>query len=145
MNSLPIDRSRTFREVDYPKQPHLYTPLRHFGQRRREDERFLTGEVINTTIRKGDLRNNGDGCACFRKEWGDGVAYYLIAGFHEQGYRVLVTGWPHLHHRKSALESGMWTEEELDTIEALNIRYQNRFEDRFPAYDSWLKNQYGMA
>lgn len=145
MKTLPIDRGRTFREYDYPRKPSLYTPLRHFSQRRREEERFLDGEVINSCIKEGDLRDNGDGCACFRKEWGGGVAYYLIAGFHEKGYRVVVTAWPHLHDREAALSSGQWSSDELDTIEALNNKYQDSFEDEFPAYNEWLKSQYGAT
>jgi hypothetical protein len=145
MRTLPVDRNREFREYDYPQTPGLYTPLRHFCQRFKEDERFLTDEVINSCITEGDLRDNGDGCACFRKEWGDGVAFYLIAGFHEKGYRVVVTAWPHLHDREAALNSGRWSSDELDTIESLNERYQDRFADDYPAYDEWLKTQYGAT
>ena len=143
MRTLPIDRSREFREYDYPRQPGLYTPLRHFGQRFREPERFLTDEVVETCIAEGDLRDNGDSCACFRKEWGGGVAYYLIAGFHKKGYRVVVTAWPHLHNREIALRSGRWSSGKLDTIEELNEQYQDRFEDKYPAYSQWLQSQYG--
>lgn len=145
MKTLPIDRSREFREYDYPRKPSLYTPLPHFSQRRREDERFLSSEVINACITDGDLRDNGDGCACFRKEWGNGVAYYLIAGYHLKGYRVIVTGWPHLHDREKALESGMWSSDELDIIKSLNDEYSDCFEDKYPQYDQWLKEQYGPA
>lgn len=143
MRNLPIDRSREFREYDYPRKPPLYTALPHFGQRRREDERFLTDEVIRECITNGELRDNDDGCACFRKEWGDGVAYYLIAGFHHRGYRVAVTAWPHLHDRQAALDSGKWASTELDAIHDLNERYIDHFTDKFPAYDKWLKSQYG--
>lgn len=139
MKTLPIDRNRTFREYDYPSKPGVYSPLRHFVQRFKEEERFLTDEVIEECIENGDLRDNGDGCACFRKEWGDGVAYYLIAGYHEKGFRVLVTAWPHLHDRQAALDSGRWSSKELDTIESLNQRYQDDFEDDYPAYGEWLK------
>lgn len=139
MRTLPIDRSRVFKPSDYPQEPSAYTPLRHFVNRFKEDERFLTPEVINQCISEGDLRDNGDGCACFRKVWGGGVGYYLIAGFHEKGYRVLVTGWPHLHNREVALRSGRWSSEELDTIRDLNERHQERFGDRFPEYENWLK------
>ena len=143
MKTLPIDRGRDFREYDYPQTPGIYTPLRHFIQRFKEPERFLTDEIVERCIRYGDLRDNGDGCACLRLEWGDGVAYYLIAGFHEKGYRVVVTAWPHLHDRQAALDSGRWSSDELDTIEQLNEQYQDRFEDNYPAYDEWLKSQYG--
>jgi hypothetical protein len=139
--NLPVDRSREFRAIDYPQQPQLYTPLRHFIQRMKEPERHLTPEIIRETINHGDLRDNEDGCACFRKVWGNGVAYYLIAGFHEEGHRVLVTGWPHLHHRGPALESGRWTRDELDEIHELNESYQQRFEDDYPAYSEWMNNQ----
>jgi len=139
MKTLPIDRGRDFREYDYPQRPGVYTLLRHFIQRFKEPERFLTDEVVRKCIRHGDLRDNGDGCACFRKEWGDGVAYYLIAGFHEKGYRVVVTAWPHLHDRQSALDSGWWSSDELDQIEALNEQYSSGFRSEYPAYAEWLK------
>jgi hypothetical protein len=137
-----IDRGRTFREYDYPREPGLYTPTRHFIHRAKEPERFLTGEVIERCITDGELRDNGDGCACFRKGWGRGVAYYIIAGFHEMGHRVLVTGWPHFHDRQLALASGRWASSELDDIQSLNERYQDRFEDKYPVYDKWLKQQH---
>jgi len=139
MKTLPIDRSRVFRPSDYPRDPNEYVPMVHFGQRFKEQERFLDGDVIEATLKEGDIRSNGDGCACFRKVWGEGVAYYIIAGHHEKGYRVLVTGWPHLHHRRSALESGRWSPSELDQIEELNERYKERFEDKYPVYSTWLK------
>lgn len=141
MKTLPIDRSRQFREYDYPPKPELYRPLTHFIQRFKEEERFLTHEVIEECITNGDLRDNNDGCGCFRKEWGDGVAYYLIVGFHEDGYRVLVTGWPHLHDREAALKSGYWSSAELDKVAELNERYNESFEDKYPAYDTWLDSQ----
>jgi hypothetical protein len=143
MKTLPLDRDRKFREYDYPSKPSLYRPLRHFIQRFKEPQRFLTEEVVNECISNGDLRSNKNGCGCFRKEWGDGVAYYLIVGYHEDGYRVTVTGWPHLHHREAALDSGRWSSKELDTIEALNEKHQNQFEDKYPAYNQWLQSQYG--
>jgi hypothetical protein len=138
MKTLPIDRNRVFKEYDYPRKPGLYQPLRHFIQRYKEPERFLNGEVIEACIEEGDLRDNQDGCACFRKEWGKGVAYYLIAGFHEEGHRIIVTAWPHLHDREEAINSGLWVSEELDTIESLNTRYQTSFEEKYPVYQQWL-------
>lgn len=138
MKTLPIDRSRAFDPSDYPQEPEAYTPLQHFCNRFKEDERFLTPEVINKCISEGDLRNNHDGCACFRKRWG-GVAYYLIAGFHEKGYRVLITGWPHLHSREIAMDSGRWSSEELDTIEELNDKKSESFGDKYPEYQKWLQ------
>lgn len=142
MKTLPIDRTRTFRESDYPREPAKYTILCHFSQQRREDNRFLSSEVINACITEGDLRDNQDGCACFRKEWGQGVAYYLIAGYHLKGYPIIVTGWPHVHDYRAALKSGRWSADELDAIQELNRETEDRFEDKYPQYDAWLKSQY---
>lgn len=141
--SLPVDRSRTFYEFDYPQIPCAYTPLTHFLQRKREPERFLHSDVINETISNGELRDNGDGCACFVKEWGKGVSYYLIAGFHEKGYRILITGWPHLHDRTAAVGSGLWEHEELNRIEDMNARYrEDQLHERYPEYTDWLAEQW---
>jgi hypothetical protein len=142
-NRLPIDRNRNFRASDYPRKPSAYTPLRHFGQRFRENRRHLDEEVVEACIREGDLRDNEDGCGCFRLEWGEGVAYYLIAGFHERGYRILVTGWPHLHDRKAAMKSGRWSSSELDDIESFNQELNRGFSGKYPNYDEWLKNRFG--
>lgn len=103
----------------------MYVPLDHFIQRYHESERYLTPEVVKRTIERGDFRVNDDGCGAFRYVWGEGVAYYFIVGYHEKGYRILITGWPHVHHRGAALESGRWTDDELDDIEALNARTQD--------------------
>jgi hypothetical protein len=142
---LPLDRSRDFSETLYPHDPEEYVPLRHFGQRFREDRRHLTDEVIEECIKEGDLRDNEDGCACFRLEWGEGVAYYLIAGFHEAGYRVLVTAWPHLHDREAAMKSGRWSGRELDDIKEFNDERTRGFSGKYPDYSSWLENRYGKA
>lgn len=141
MKELPLDRSRPFRESDYPRELSEYTPLRHFGQRFKEDDRFLTEEVIQACITEGDLRDNGDGCACFRKKWGEGVAYYLIAGFHKKGYLVLVTAWPRVHNREAALDSGMWSPEELDIIKEREEKLGRKksFNRRFPEYSDWMQ------
>jgi hypothetical protein len=139
MKTLPLDRSRAFDPSNYPRRPSRYSPLPHFLQRFKERKRFLNGKVIYDAVTKGDLRDNGDGCACFRKVWGAGVAYYLIVGFHEEGHLVYVTAWPHLHHREPALNSGLWSPTELDAIEALNEQYQTRFADHYPEYDEWLQ------
>lgn len=141
MKNLPIDRTREFRESDYPHDPEAYAPLNHFVRRVREEERFVDGEIINACFNDGDLRDNNDGCACFRKVWGKGVAYYLVAGFHEQGYRVAVTIWPHVHHRGEAIDSGVWNDEQLDAIEALNEETDPSFNSRWPEYGQWMKQQ----
>jgi len=137
--TLPLDRSRRFDPSLYPQDPAAYTALDHFIQRFKEPERFLTDEVVRTTIEDGDLRDNGDGCACFRQPWGDGVAYYLIAGHHYDGYRVMVTGWPWVHNREAALDSGRWSNDELDTIEQLNERKKTHFSDEWADYVQWSK------
>jgi len=142
MSTLPVDRKRPFVARDYPHDPSEYVPLDHFIQRYKEPERFLSDEVIERTLSEGDLRDNGDGTACFRKEWGKGVAYYFIAGFHYKGYRVLITAWPHLHNRDAALDSGEWSSEELDTIERLNEKKsdsEQSLTDDYPDYVSWSK------
>jgi hypothetical protein len=105
----------------------------------KEEERFINGKVIYEAVTKGDIRNNKDGCACFRKTWGKGVAYYLIVGFHEEGHLVYVTCWPHLHDREAALDSGFWSSKDLRMIESLNEEYQVRFADSYPNYDEWLQ------
>jgi hypothetical protein len=139
--TLPIDRNKAFRESDYPSDPEAYRPLRHFAQRFKESRRHLDDEIIERCIREGDLRDNGDGCACFRLEWGDGVAYYLIVAHHEDGYLVVVTAWPHLHNREAALRSGMWAPGDLDEIDELNKEQASGFRSQFPDYDSWLNSQ----
>lgn len=142
-HSLPLDRSRGFSPSMYPREPEEYVPLRHFGQQFRQDRRHLDDEVVASCIRDGDLRDNEDGCACFRFEKGGGVAYYLIAGYHEDGYRVLVTAWPHLHDREKAMNSGLWSGSELDEIEAFNEERKSGFSGKYPSYSDWLKNRYG--
>ena len=137
--NIPIDRNRPFVERDYPRDPNEYTPHRHFIQRYKEDRRFLNSEIIESAITDGDLRDNNDGCACFRLERGKGVAYYLIAGFHKDGYRILITAWPCVHSRRLALKSDMWDEEQLDRIEKFNDKTSEDFEVQYSKYNEWLK------
>lgn len=138
-STLPIDRSRSFDPADYPAEPSAYTPLDHFVQRFKEPERFLTDEVVRRTIREGDLRDNSDGCGCFRKPWPNGVAYYLVVGYHHDGYRIIITGWPWVHDRETALDTGEWTTTELDTIKKLNDRNHTYFADQWQEYVKWSK------
>lgn len=140
--TIPIDRSREFNPSDYPHQPEAYHMWWHFRQRMKEPERFLDGEVIARCIVEGDLKDNGDGCAAF--SWtrpGDGVEYWFLAGFHEDGYRIAVTAWPYLRDRQKALRSGRWSEDDLDTIEAFNkkSRNYNRFSEEWSEYVAWSK------
>jgi hypothetical protein len=144
--SLPIDRNREFDPDDYPTTPTAYCPIeRHFGQRLKDPERMLDREldgvhVIRRTITRGQLRDNKDGCGCFVLNW-HGVQYYLVVGFHEQGWRVIISGWPMLQDRTTALNSGRWTGEELDTIEAFNNRHFGSYwTDEWDTYVEWSKN-----
>lgn len=139
--SIGIDRSRSFSESLYPQVPGIYTPTQHFVQRFKQDERHLNGEIIRQCIRYGELIDNDDGCACFRSEWGKGVAYYVIAGFHEDGYRIIITAWPHVHDRQAALKTNYWDEETINEIEELNARYTDEFETEYPQYSDWIQQQ----
>jgi hypothetical protein len=144
-HGLPIDRSYEFDREDWPATPQAYKPLDHFVQRYHEPERFLDKsldgiEAIRRTITHGELRDNGDGCACFVLTW-YGVQYYVITGFHEKGYKVVVTGWPVNRDRNEAIESGRWTEEEIETIDEMNNKH---FDDpvsvEYEEYIEWSKN-----
>lgn len=139
--TIPIDRRRGFSKKMYPRVPGIYTPTRHFVQRFKESERHLNGEIIRQCFRYGEIIDNNDGCACFRYEWGKGVAYYLIAGFHEQGYRIVVTAWPVVHDRDAALKTKFWDEEAIEEIEQLNARKEETFESEYPQYNDWVQQQ----
>jgi hypothetical protein len=139
MSTLPLDRNRPVVERDFPRQPGAYVPLDHFIQRYKEPERFLTDEVVRQAITDGEFRDNGDGLACFVLPWGDGVRYYVLAGYHKKGYRVAVTAWPHLHDREAALDSGRWASSDLDTIEQLNERHDTHFAEEWSDYVAWSK------
>lgn len=108
----------------------------HFAQKFRNPRRFLTDEVVRSTIETGWLRDNKDGCGCFVKPWGEGVTYYLIVGYHQDGYPIAVTAWPFLRDREAALNSGEWSSEAIDRIEELNaeFRRKNDAENRDGAY-----------
>lgn len=137
-DGLPLDRSMPVTSHLYPRDPAEYTPLDHFVQRFKEPRRFLDGDIIEEAISEGEFRDNEDGLACFRLPKG-GVSYYILAGYHQDGYRVLVTGWPHLHSRHDAIESGYWSSRELDTIEQLNSEYNESLADNYTEYVQWSK------
>lgn len=140
--TIPIDRDRPFDPDDYPHQPEAYHMHSHFRQRMKDPERFLDGEVIARTITCGHLKDKGDGLASFHwTRYGDGVEWWFLAGFHKDGYRIAVTAWPYLRDRHKALESGWWTEDELDTIEAFNKKSRNyrRFSEEWSEYVEWSK------
>lgn len=91
-------------------------------------------------ITRGELRDNEDGCGCFVLDW-HGVFYYLVVGFHEQGYRVVVTGWPIAREPDRAIESGRWRQQEVACIERFNARYfESSLERNYPKYIEWSKN-----
>jgi len=139
---IPVDRSRVFDASDYPHQPRKYHMWPHFRQRMKENERFLSGEVIARTIACGNLKDNGDGLAAFH--WmrpSDGVQWWFLAGFHENGYRIAVTAWPVLRDREKCLQNGRWTVEELDTMAEFNAKAHRNtsLQARYPDYVEWSK------
>jgi hypothetical protein len=136
--TVGIDRSKPFNPDDYPRDPSAYRATTHFGQRFREDERFLTDEVIRKAITEGELRNNGDGCGCFVQPWGSGVKYYLLVGHHLSGYRIAVTAWPYVHDRRKAMNCPLWSTKQIDVIERFNNEAKSR-RDTLRSYTNWLK------
>lgn len=122
--SLPIDRSVPFCPSLYPRDPDEYEPLTHFMQRQKEPERHLLKEVdgqsaVRTAIEDGEIRDNGDGCACFKLPH-HGIEYYIVVGFHYDGYRIAVSGWPYIRDESQARKSVYWTSDEVDTIYEFN-------------------------
>lgn len=142
--TLPIDRNKRFDRDDYPATPKAYEPLDHFVQRYHNSRRFLDKELdgieaVRRIITHGKLRDNSDGCGCFVLKW-YGVEYYLVAGFHEKGYRIAVSGWPINRDRQKAVESGRWTQEELDAIDAMNNdHFEDSFGNEYDEYIEWSK------
>jgi len=55
-----------------------------------------------------------------------GVLYCLIVGFHVQGYRVLITGYPLVVDREAALDSGFWLPHQLNEMEAQHEEYEQK-------------------
>lgn len=126
---LPVDRSVPFHRSLYSRDPDDYEPLGHFLQRQNESERCLTKacgdySAVRKAIIDGELRDNNDGCGCFVLDY-HGVSYYIVVGFHYDGFRIAVTGWPMLRERTRALDSGRWSTAELDDIEAFNDDHFN--------------------
>lgn len=113
-------------------------------QRYHEERRFLDRELdgvdaLRRIITRGELRNNDDGCGCFVLDW-HGVYYYLVVGYHEKDYRVVVSGWPMVREREQALDSGRWLSEELNTIDQFNEDHFNeRLTDDYTDYVAWSK------
>lgn len=139
---IPVDRSRGFHPDDYPHQPQRYHMWPHFRQRMKDPERFLSGEVVARTITCGTLKDNGDGLAAFH--WtrpNDGVQWWFLAGFHEDGYRIAVTAWPYLRDRQKALANPRWTTEEVETIAAFNAKSRSHqpLVESYPEYVRWSK------
>lgn len=137
---IPVDRSREFDQANYPRDPGAYHMWWHFRQRMKDDERFLSGKVINRCITEGGLKDNGDGCAAFH--WtreGDGVQYWFLAGLHYDGYLITVTAWPYLRSRRKAIKRG-WDSDDLDVIEAFNEKSRNysSVADDWSSYIEWM-------
>lgn len=128
----------------YPHKPSAYVPLDHYYQRFHEPKRMLRKKlsgvtVLDRAIITGDLMNNNDGCGCFRLRW-FGITYYFVVGWHKDGYRVIVTGWPVLDNRTVAEKSDEWSDDELCAIEMLNQEhYGPSLEDEYPEYIPWSK------
>jgi len=139
---IDLDRSREFCKQDYPHQPHKYHLHIHFLQRMKEPERFLNGEVIARLISEGHLKDNKDGCAAFHWSRFGGIEYWLIAGYHVDGYRVVVSAWPYLRDREAALQSNRWTNEKLDMVEEFNKQKKRKesepsLRERWSEYFEW--------
>lgn len=132
--NLPIDRSQVFYPELYPRNPDAYEPLDHMIQQQNEPERLLRRPLqgfsaVRKTIYAGELRDNGDGCGVFHYSI-DGIAFFVIVGFHKKGYRIAVTGWPFCYDQREAEQSERWRQDEIDTVVRFNQEH----------YDE--KNQY---
>lgn len=130
---LPVDRSMEFYPELYPRDPDEYEPLDHFYQRQKEPERMLEREIdgfsaVRKTIYAGELEDNGDGCGVFVYDH-HGVTFYVVVGFHLNGYRIAVSGWPMLRDHSRALASGAWRKSELATIRAFNNQHFDKDTD----------------
>ena len=123
-STLPLDRSVPFCTSLYPRDPDAYEPLDHFYQRQKDPERYLLKRIdgrsaVRTAILEGSLEDNGDGCGVFILDH-HGIEYYIVVGFHYEGFRVAVTAWPHCRDEQRARDSGAWSSKEIETIQAFN-------------------------
>lgn len=132
-----IDWDRPYDRSDWPHDPSLYHKSDHFVQRCKESWRHLDDEVVGKTIALGQVKNNNDGCAAFHR-WDNGIVWWVIAGWHISGYRLLVSGWPYLKSRKRAERSGLFPEAMLAHIQAANdAKRAPTWEDEWAEYNEW--------
>jgi len=125
---LPIDRSVEFHPEIYPRNPDDYEPLDHFLQRQNESWRMLRREIggfsaVRKTIYAGYLTDNKDGCAKFSLDVA-GIMYIVLVGYHTDGHRIAVTGWPFCYDEETALESDEWRADEVAAVVQHNEKHE---------------------
>lgn len=108
---------------DWPRDPSLYRPTMHFRQRFHDYNRVLDGDHIREAITEGEKIPAINDCGAFYTTR-PGIVYYVIVGWDltsdaDSDDRVVVTAWPWVYDRDSALDAG-YSSRVLTRMQRLN-------------------------
>lgn len=138
---FPVADTDNFTPNDWPADPSAYRSTSHFRQRFRQHDRVFYGDILRDAITSGNLVPALRDTAAFYTDR-DGVVYYVLVGWDHSvenpqanDERVVITCWPWVYDRETALDSGRYSTRLLNQMMGLNNTLLN--EDT--ADDFWLE------
>jgi hypothetical protein len=106
------------------RDPLDYEETDHFSDAFEDDMRYVTRDMVDTTIVQGvDFPNQGGPGKIRRKHSYDGVYCVLVIALDGP---VLVTAWTEMDSWTTAMASGRWSQEQLARIRAFEDREHKR-------------------
>jgi hypothetical protein len=101
-----------------PRDPSAYRPTQHFAERFKgiyDDYcRHLDSEIVAECIQEGEVHYQEDGKYWLFKTFG-GIRYKLVVN---PTVGNVITGYPVAIDRTTAMESGRWSTEQIEEIQA---------------------------
>lgn len=99
-----------------PRDPSVYHTTDHFDDAFESDMRYIEREMVDQIIVRGlDFMEQGGPNKMRRKLDYDGVYAVLVIALDDP---VLVTGWTEVNEIMKAMASDMWSQQQLETIDA---------------------------
>ncbi|GAA1280398.1 hypothetical protein GCM10009646_79350 [Streptomyces aureus] len=96
-----------------PREPSAWRPGNHFGQKFKDADRHLDGEIVRGCIERGAAKKVNRGVYQVRETFG-GVTFCLALDAAEG---ELITGYPDAIDVDVARESGRWSPQQIRDIE----------------------------
>lgn len=108
--------------TQFPDDPDEYDHTSHYRDVLSYEDRFLTEQMVEETIRHGeDSIRSVDDARIRRRKTYDGVEVAVVLGPSKHGPPVIVTAWTEIGSIVDALQSDRWTQGQIEAIQESDI------------------------